>query len=158
MLHCQFVFIFLSSCTCFTLSPSIFFFSFLNKNNPVHSMTWFFMDSSFPPERDCSEMACSLCIATEGLYHMKIFCLKLKTLHNIILNTACSEQLMEGRHRENDDITTGGKKIGKASTSEYLENRFSTICHALTAPKKSPYIELQEYQEGPFESHWFGSP
>ncbi len=39
--------------------------------------------------------------------------------------------------------------------SEYLANEFSTICHAATAPKKSPYIELQDYQEKPFGFHSF---
>lgn len=42
--------------------------------------------------------------------------------------------------------------------SEYLANKFSAICHAATAPRKSPYIELQDYQEKPFGSHSFSFP
>lgn len=32
------------------------------------------------------------------------------------------------------------------------------ICHVLTALEKSPYIELQDYQEEPFGSHSFSFP
>lgn len=95
---CHFVFALAFSSTYFTMFP------LLKKKKD------FYCGLLFPQERNCSEVACSICIATEGLCHMKIFCLKLERLHNIVLNTACSEQLMEGRHRESDDITTREEK------------------------------------------------
>lgn len=37
---------------------------------------------------------------------MKIFCPKLKTLHNVIMNTVCSEPVMEGRQEKENGIKT----------------------------------------------------
>lgn len=86
---------------------------------------------------------------------MKIFfCPKLITLHNVIMNTACSEPLMEGRQEE----WSKDREKRQINQSQYLANKFSTICHVVTAPKKSPYIELQDYQEKPFGSHSFSFP
>lgn len=55
--------------------------------------------------------AFSFYVATEGLEHMKTFCPKLKTLHNVIKNTACSEPLMEERQEKRNVIKT--EKIGR---------------------------------------------
>lgn len=59
---------------------------------------------------------------------------------------------MEGRQEKKSGIKTANNQ------SESLANTFCTICHAATAPRKSPYIELQDYQEKPFGSHSFSFP
>lgn len=35
---------------------------------------------------------------------MKIFCPELKTLHNVLMNTACSEPLMEERQEKRNGV------------------------------------------------------
>lgn len=46
----------------------------------------------------------------------------------------------------------------KKTSSEYLANKFSAICHIATDSRKSPYIELQDLQEKPFGCHSFSFP
>lgn len=48
-----------------------------------------------------------------------------------------------------------GEKVEKITRSEYLGNNTWQMVIYLTAPMKSPYIELQDYQEKPFGSHSF---
>ena len=83
---------------------------------------------------------------------MKMICPELKTLHNVIMNAA-SYGGEAGEEEGNKD----GEEL-QINQSEYLANKFSTICHAATAPRKSPYIELRDYQEKPFGSHSFSFP
>lgn len=51
-----------------------------------------------------------------------------------------------------------GEKVEKLTRSEYLGNNTWQMVIYLTAPMKSPYIELQDDQEKPFGSHSFALP
>lgn len=127
-------------------------FLFLSKDGS--SIWWPGFYGLFPPSgRGCSKLACSLCVETEGQYHMKIFLPQAENItqchheHSLFRASYGGEA---GEEQWNKD--TEKRQINQ---SEYLANEFSTICHTATAPKKSPYIELQDYQEKPFGFHSF---
>lgn len=69
---------------------------------------------------------------------MKIFLPQAETITQLMVNTVGSESVMKERQEKRNGIKNMRK--WQINHSKYLANKFSTICHTATAPRKSPYI------------------